>query len=351
MNKNKGNEKDTILVWYLGNKGAGSLLFEKILKLISLGNVSVLKFDKFLLWSICPSTKKMPFVRFLYFIRFVRRYYIGKIISKYKDTNVKVILIIMSSPLDIDIKRYLPSNIQVVRLIHDSSRHEGDLWPTNRTIKKMLTNGTPLALSEFVAQELFWRYGIKVQPTIHPLLLEKSQSRNTDLEIGNKYLLIIGRQRKYQNTRSVIKLWVEDLKNLEELQGVRLVVAGNIDWFTYMRWRDSERILFIRRWLTDEEFVSLIQRSTAVLCFYRSATQSGVISACQALGIPFVATNVGGIPEQATFGGGIIVETSKTDSWIRGVKEVMTENVPPVSTEIDKVFRKALLKKLEECRH
>ena len=51
------------------------------------------------------------------------------------------------------------------------------------------------------------------------------------------------------------------------------------------------------RFIFVDELVSLISNSQFVVCPYKDATQSGVVSSCFAFVKPVVATNVGGLGE------------------------------------------------------
>jgi hypothetical protein len=44
----------------------------------------------------------------------------------------------MSSPGDLQIDSLRTYGVKVTRVIHDINKHPGDLWPTNKTIKKMI---------------------------------------------------------------------------------------------------------------------------------------------------------------------------------------------------------------------
>lgn len=52
------------------------------------------------------------------------------------------------------------------------------------------------------------------------------------------------------------------------------------------------------RWVADAEIPALLRRAWAVVLPYREASQSGVLSQALALGVPVVATPVGGLAEQ-----------------------------------------------------
>jgi glycosyltransferase involved in cell wall biosynthesis len=56
------------------------------------------------------------------------------------------------------------------------------------------------------------------------------------------------------------------------------------------------------RWVAEAELPGLLAASDAILLPYREASQSGVVGLAFALGVPAVATPVGGLAEQVTDG-------------------------------------------------
>ncbi len=60
------------------------------------------------------------------------------------------------------------------------------------------------------------------------------------------------------------------------------------------------------RWVPDSEIAGLVAAARAVVLPYREASQSGVLPIALALGVPVVATDVGGLAEQMG-GGGLLV--------------------------------------------
>jgi glycosyltransferase involved in cell wall biosynthesis len=340
-------ENSGIILWYLGSRGSGSLLLEKIKSLLIPEFSDILIFDKDYLERVLPYTKQIPFMKFLCLVPGIRHFFVKKIFSSHIDEKYEILLVIMSSSMDIDIHTSLPASIKLFRFIHESSKHKGDFWPTNRTIKKMLKSGKPLTLSSFVSENIHGQHGIVAASTIHPLLINDFRYRGTNLALQNKYLLVIGRQKKYQNSHKVISLWAKGIIGTSLPRDTVLVIAGKSNLLTYLRWKSTPRTIWIRHWLSDEEFLSLISNASVVLCLYSTASQSGVISACQSVGTPFVATDVGGIPEQASYGGGVIVTKDESGSWDRAIYQGFIGKVPSVNTEIDAIFLSRLVNELK----
>lgn len=99
-------------------------------------------------------------------------------------------------------------------------------------------------------------------------------------------------------------------KVLVQRPELHVMIAGKgTFYFDVFPYKDNPNFHFINRFITDEEQVSLITHSEAVICPYVDATQSGVVMSAFALNKPVIATNVGGLPEMIESGRhGILVE-------------------------------------------
>ena len=79
---------------------------------------------------------------------------------------------------------------------------------------------------------------------------------------------------------------------------IRCIIAGKGKlYFDYSTYKDVNYIKLENRFIFVDELVSLISNSQFVVCPYKDATQSGVVSSCFAFVKPVVATNVGGLGE------------------------------------------------------
>jgi glycosyltransferase involved in cell wall biosynthesis len=83
-----------------------------------------------------------------------------------------------------------------------------------------------------------------------------------------------------------------------DMPDMHVVIAGKGHlYFDTSNYESNPSYLFVNRYITNEELVSLITNSRAVVCPYIDATQSGVIMSAFALSKPVIATNVGALPE------------------------------------------------------
>lgn len=76
------------------------------------------------------------------------------------------------------------------------------------------------------------------------------------------------------------------------------VIAGKGDlYFNFEPFKKYDFIRLENRFISSEELSWLIENSLFVICPYKDATQSGVVSSAFAMLKPVLATNVGGLGE------------------------------------------------------
>lgn len=84
----------------------------------------------------------------------------------------------------------------------------------------------------------------------------------------------------------------------ERYPKIKCVIAGKGKlYFDFTKYKDADYIRLYNRFIFVDELVSLINNSQFVICPYKDATQSGVISSCFAFAKPVIATKVGGLGE------------------------------------------------------
>jgi hypothetical protein len=184
---------------------------------------------------------------------------------------------------------------KVFTVIHDPFRHKGDFLPRNFMIKYLYRNCKNLIyFSNYTAKELEDRYGPRLLPqfvTQHPIPSLASRTEGHQ-KISNNYILLIGRNRKYQNFNSIVNLWFEESYRFPNLD---LIIAGqNSSSFT----STAHRVFTESRWLSEIEFGNLLANASAVILPYTQASQSGPASLAIGLGKCILYSRVGGLVEQ-----------------------------------------------------
>ena len=100
------------------------------------------------------------------------------------------------------------------------------------------------------------------------------------------YVLFFGRVEKYKGIEVLYKAFRDDAA----LKGVRLVVAGK--GFVDFEREALPNVVWVNRFIRDEEVGDLFRKAKCVVFPYLSATQSGVFSFAFYFGKPVVASDV-----------------------------------------------------------
>jgi glycosyltransferase involved in cell wall biosynthesis len=134
------------------------------------------------------------------------------------------------------------------------------------------------------------------------------------------YLLFFGRLSQYKG----IDLLLDAIpKVLKSFPHQRFVIAGNPSYDFDLNKEKIEATLpnvqIINGYLKINELSDLILGSKFVICPYRDATQSGVLTSSMALGKMSVATNVGSFPEYVTDGVNGILCNPDSDAIADGI--------------------------------
>jgi glycosyltransferase involved in cell wall biosynthesis len=85
--------------------------------------------------------------------------------------------------------------------------------------------------------------------------------------------------------------------------GTRLLLVGSGDLAPYAaRIAELPGVEVVNRWVPDEEVHPFFARADVVVLPYVDGTQSGVVPIASACGVPVVASDVGGLPDQVVDG-------------------------------------------------
>lgn len=142
--------------------------------------------------------------------------------------------------------------------------------------------------------------------------------------IDGRYLLYFGRISPYKGVEYLLEAF-EAIK--ENYPDVKLVLAGSGKYhFDITPFQNDSQIVFINRYITNEELASLIRNSLFVICPYVSATQSGVVASAFALDKPVLATRVGGLPDMIKDGEtGLLVKERDAEALSNSIVRLLSE--------------------------
>lgn len=217
------------------------------------------------------------------------------LIDELKNSDIKILVIVMASPWDLFLGKQLEKNgIQVTRIIHDSFRHKGDFFPPKIWTMLLLKDCSKIvSLSEYVARDLLARFRVptsKITNAILPPYVPDNFNRKATQKSST--IVLIGRGKKYQGQKLIEETW----KNLE-IADLKLIISGQ----GFKPNSNNPDIEYRNSWMSRVDFLTLIQTAKAVVLPYTEATQSGIIPLCAVLGTPVIVTPSGGLPEQVEF--------------------------------------------------
>jgi glycosyltransferase involved in cell wall biosynthesis len=200
------------------------------------------------------------------------------------------------------------AGIAYVPVVHDSAPHPGDadsFWEW-RMRRELAATRAAVALSDSVASALVARCpGL---PVIRLPLGALAPSGMADAagEPKTSDVLFFGRIRAYKGLDLLRDAW---RLVAATHPGATLRVVGEGDLNRLAPGLGAlPGVTVEQRWVADEEMPRLVASARSVVFPYREASQSGVVPLALALGVPAVATDVGGLAEQVRDGvSGLVV--------------------------------------------
>jgi glycosyltransferase involved in cell wall biosynthesis len=138
---------------------------------------------------------------------------------------------------------------------------------------------------------------------------------------GVPILLFFGRITKYKGLDILLKACYQ----LSSSVDFKLCVVGEGDLRPYRDLLESlPNIEVVNRWVGEDEVAPIFTQADIVILPYTDASQSGVISVAASLGLPVIATRVGGIPEQIQDGlTGLLVEPNSVEQLVGAIRSLL----------------------------
>ena len=284
------------LLLYWGDKGGGlRLLSETIHEIVNAGystvKVSVKsKTYDFLISQINPSKGEKTRIINIFapsvfdrLFLFLKLPFSEKKLTKNLNQSESIV-VLMSSPGDLQIDCLSSYGVKVTRVIHDIKKHPGDLWPTNKTIKKMISSQRIITLSNFVFESI--QHSNKFESS----LARRNVATEIDSNLFNSsesYFVSVGRFKKYKN--------LEMLREIAKVSPEKNFIFAGVGSSAF---KSIPNVKVIDRWLQDAELEALIKNSTALLALYLEASQSGIVEQALYWRIPCIVLNRGALFEQ-----------------------------------------------------
>ncbi|MEM0203516.1 MAG: glycosyltransferase [Archaeoglobaceae archaeon] len=167
-------------------------------------------------------------------------------------------------------------------------------------------------------------------------------------------ILFFGLIRPYKGVRYLVEAF-ESLPN-EIVERSRLLIVGEVweDKESVKRIEESrlrEKIVFVNRYVPDEEVSLYFSASDVIVLPYLRASQSGVAHIAMSFGIPIVATKVGGLSELSDYEGTHFVDAS-AESIAKALQRIYFERrkfKPPERLRWENLAKK-WMESIEEAR-
>ena len=228
---------------------------------------------------------------------------------------------------------------KMVITMHDPIPHSSQMSVKNRFHRYCCIRLTPdFILLNKTQKPLFMKkYGVS-ESRVHlsrlSIYTHLRESASAPALCSSPYILYIGRIHSHKG----IEFFCEAMEPItSDISDMHAVIAGQGQfYFNISKYEQKPNYMFLNRYIANEELVSLISNSIAVVCPYIDATQSGVIMSAFALNKPVIATNVGALPEMVEEGRhGFLVppkDSKALEQAIRriiqpGIARQMSENI------------------------
>lgn len=177
--------------------------------------------------------------------------------------------------------------------------------------------------------------------SIYEYLSVRKVAENPPLSEASDYstrILFFGRINRYKGIDHLLKAFG---KIVARYPNTGLVIAGKGDLKTNIS-ELKKNVIFINRFISNNELTILIRRSDFIVCPYIDATQSGVIMTAFAFEKPVIATDVGGLKEFVNDGiTGLLVKPGDEDQLFEAMEKLITNRqlLNHLAGNINKIYR------------
>jgi glycosyltransferase involved in cell wall biosynthesis len=321
---------------YLGAKGGGSLFLTALLNLnpkssfgiVSSKNLDIENPNAIHIDGIPSGIKENVF----FHLKFrKKKILIAEILHLIGDSRC---IFVMPHPLDRLIKPNIAPSKQWT-VIHDATKHRGDVWPRQSTIRKLAKESSQLIfLTSFVRNIFEIRYGKSgiVLPLINPVVKRIPwQDREYDVAF-------LGRHKKYKN----IPMIFEILKGLPS--SLKVFLSLPLNQYSLDDQLSKHRITIVRGWLSQKDFLSIVSSSKVLVLTHQEASQSGLIPLAQSFGTFPVVPNVGGLNEQIeSFRFGSTIDVYESANYVAAINQVLGDSNFLEGNDLSNIWREWLL--------
>lgn len=199
---------------------------------------------------------------------------------------------------------YVPliENIACPKLvsIHEVCNHyDPDFSHTPYLLQTVFAKKIPVIVFSDKSREDILRYKDISPDTVHTMRFGRFESykymyRDRPLDIGSDYFLFFGYMKPYKGADIFAKA-IEII--LGQRDDIRFVIAGKGHDDHVTRVAAHPNVSFINQFIENDDLVYLLQHSYAVVCPYRTASQSGIPQTTFVFNKPIIASSLGSFKE------------------------------------------------------
>src|SRR5262249_33325445 len=222
------------------------------------------------------------------------------IVQRFERDDTRVVITLMAhvwSPLLRFVTRR--RGIKHVIVVHDADAHGGDSSAIAQPwlLREAMAADQIITLSRFVSQQLMDKRvdPKKISAIFHPHLSYECDLPTCRQSSEPLRVLFFGRLLRYKGLRLLISA-IELLRERGIQVKIGVFGEGNIDSEKPRLWSLAAEVK--NCWIDDAEIPRIFHRYDVVVLSHIEASQSGVAATAFGLGVPVIATPVGGLVEQ-----------------------------------------------------
>ncbi len=273
----------------------------------------------------------------LFFFKFRKRKSIIKKIAS--QIHFDTIIFLMPHPINFALNKVL-KNRNIYTVIHDARPHQGDIWPTRITIRRLAKSpGIKILLSKNVS--MHFENDPKIKKIVLPLImsdpLDKIEKKEKDIDI-----LFLGRHKRYKNYKFQIKL----IKKLAP----EFVIYVSMPIKYKKLINNLKNVIIQNKELSDSEYPDILARSKCLVLTHRKSSQSGLLVEAVMAGIKIVGPRIPGISEQfRNFQLSSLYQPNNLEDAISKITEELsneknTKKIPEIIEKNNNLWRQIFVK-------
>jgi glycosyltransferase involved in cell wall biosynthesis len=308
-------------VIYLGKKGGGSQLTAALLEcfdgrskgIVSAANKEIAGENLVQIAGIPSGLVE----NILFYLRSdVREKVVTEIL---KETANCICIFVMTHPVDRLIKRKMKKS-SYWTIVHDVTKHKGDFWPFNSTIKRLILEDENIVfLSHFVRNISMKKF--KKDGVVLPLI---SPNRSVTVWNERRYdVAILGRHKRYKNGAFGLKV----LASIKQPISVFISCHKKTPLINTSVIKHNSEIE--TGWLSIKRFIEIMSNTKLLLLTHEEASQSGLISMANSMGTYVIAPRVGGLTEQVIAPKtGLLVTSNSINDYLSAIDTILELDRP-----------------------